>query len=349
MHHAAFFVFVGMFCWGRFSLGFVVPCSRSPMPSSDKNAITLRYSNVMLEEQKEALKSRLPPIKRPGLSKLEIEFRELLKAMLYTPQEMSSITNPRMRVIYEGIAASYFVPEVYRAFEVLYEDYLPLRLAGRVIHRKLQKIMDESKEYQQYQLESVVLKTGFSREDVLHCWESFVKMAGSRELSTERIEALLRNHLDSKITSSQNEDPMSIVNPETRQSLSFTELVDGFIALYPDLTSLEMQRLFPSLATVDSSSPLLDDKQRKYSQRYDDMLVKFGEWKAFIPSGEGRRLDILRGCFVGSENERVVEALRVIYTDYSALRMSGDWIFQVVSTLMNGVMNRRYQSQRKAP
>jgi hypothetical protein len=213
----------------------------------------------------------------------------------------------------------------------------------------LQKIMDESKEYQQYQLENVVSKTGFSREDVLHYWESFVKMAGNRELSTDRIEALLRNHLDPIITSSQSEDIMSIVNPQRRERLSFSELIDGFMALYPDFTSLEMQRLFPSPGDVDSSSPLLDDKRRKYSQRYDDMLVKFGEWKAFIPSGEGRRLDILRGCFVGSENERVVEALRVIYTDYSALRMSGDWIFQVVSTLMNSVMNRRHESQRKAP
>ena len=349
MLRAVFSVVVGLLCWGRLSLGFVVPCARNPIPSSGRNEIILHYSNVILEEQKEALKTRLPPIKRHGLSKMEKEFRELLKAMLYTPQEMSSITNPRTRAIYEGVAASYYVPEVYRAFEVLYEDYLPLRLAGRVVHGKLQKIMDESKEYQQIQLEKVVSKTGFQMEDVLLCWESFVKMAGRRELSTDRIETLFRNDLDPNVTLSQNDDIMLIVNPKRQESLSFSELVDGFMALYPDFTSPMMQMLFLSPGHVVSPSCQLDDKQRKYSQRYDDMLVKFGEWKTFIPSGEGRRLDILRGCFVGSENKRVVEALRVIYTDYSALRMSGDWIFQVVSTLMNGVMNRRHQSQRKAP
>lgn len=302
----------------------------------------------MLEEQKMALKSRLPPVKRLKLSKLEMEFRELLKAMLYTPQEMSSITDPRMRVIYEGVAASYYVPEVYRAFEVLYEDYLPLRLAGRVIHGKLQKIMDESKEYQQNQLQSVVLKTGFTMEDVAHCWTSFVTIAGSRELSVDRVDTLYCNCLNPNSASFTNEELMSIVNPTGRESLSFAEVVDGFVALYPGLTSCQLELLL--LPPIDHVSPpsLLDDKRLKYSERYDAMLVKFGEWKDFIPSGEGRRLDILRGCFVGSENKQVVEALRVIYTDYSALRMSGDWIFKVVSTLMNGVMNRRYQNQHHA-
>jgi hypothetical protein len=71
------------------------------------------------------------------------------------------------------------------------------------------------------------------------------------------------------------------------------------------------------------------------------MLDKFAEWKAFVPAGEGRRLDILRGCFVGSENDAVVQALRVIYVDYGALRMSGDWIFKVVSTLMKTVERRQ--------
>jgi hypothetical protein len=334
---------VALVCWGRASLGFILSPHISPSPSK-KHRIILRYSDMLMEEQKEALKSRLPPITHQKVSKLAAEFRELLKAMLYTSQEMSSVTNPRMRVIYEGVAASYYVPEVYRAFEVLYEDYLPLRLAGRIIHGKLQKIMDESKEYQRNQLEDVVLKTGFPIEDVLRCWVSFVKMAGSRELSIDRVDTLFREGIDSKIALSENEDLLPIVNPEGRESLSFAELVNGCMALYPGFTSLQLENLF--LSAEVSPACLLDDKRRKYSERYDDMLVKFGKWKAFIPSGEGRRLDILRGCFVGSENAQVVEALRVIYTDYAALRMSGDWIFQVVSTLMDGVMSRPHRSQQ---
>lgn len=255
-----------------------------------------------------------------------------------------------MRAIYEGVAASYYVPEVYRAFEVLYEDYLPLRLAGRVIHSKLQKIMDESKEYQLNQLETTASKTGFLMGDLLQCWISFVERTGSRELPVDRVELLFCSDLDSELISSPNEDIMTIINPKGKKSLSFTEIIDGYVALQPAATANELQGLFLSVGEGVSGGNLLDDKRRKYAERYDEMLVKFAEWKEFIPSGEGRRIDILRGCFVGSENKPVVEALRVIYTDYSALRMSGDWIFQVVSALMNGVMRRRHHHrQQKTP
>jgi hypothetical protein len=89
------------------------------------------------------------------------------------------------------------------------------------------------------------------------------------------------------------------------------------------------------------------------------MLEKFDEWKQFIMPQLGennhmniddggrerqqqRRFDIMKGCFVGSENPKVVEALRVIYVDNAVLRLSGDWIFKTVSMLIN----RRKQQQR---
>jgi len=349
MRRCAIVVVVVASCCGELSLGFS-PSSPVPALHPRRHGRILQYSNAMLEEQKEELKSRLPPIRRRTLSKYEKEFRELLEAMLFTPQEMSSITDPRMRAIYEGVAASYYVPEVYRAFEVLYEDYLPLRLAGRVIHSKLQKIMDESKEYQLNQLETTASKTGFLMGDLLQCWISFVERTGSRELPVDRVELLFCSDLDSELISSPNEDIMTIINPKGKKSLSFTEIIDGYVALQPAATANELQGLFLSVGEGVSGGNLLDDKRRKYAERYDEMLVKFAEWKEFIPSGEGRRIDILRGCFVGSENKPVVEALRVIYTDYSALRMSGDWIFQVVSALMNGVMRRRHHHrQQKTP
>ena len=66
------------------------------------------------------------------------------------------------------------------------------------------------------------------------------------------------------------------------------------------------------------------------------MVNKFKEWEDFVPKGEGRRLDILRGCFVGAENEKVVKALKIVYVDYSALRMAGDLIFSLMTALVSG-------------
>ena len=42
----------------------------------------------------------------------------------------------------------------------------------------------------------------------------------------------------------------------------------------------------------------------------------------------------MRGCFVGSENPKVVEALRAVYVDFPPLQLSGDWICKVVSSIM---------------
>jgi len=335
---------IAVLCWTQSSLGFV--------PFSGRQATSLsprQYSDVMIEEQKEELKSRLPPVDRQQMSKLEIEFRELLKAMLYTPQEMSSITNPRLRIIYEGVAASYYEPAVYRAFEVLYEDYMPLRIAGRMIHEKLQNIMSESKEYQQAQIQNVIAETGLPLDAVGRFWESFVQIAGDRELESKRVELLLQHGQDVGILPVDEEVLLSAVNPEMRPKLSFEEFVIGCHDLASGLSVEALEQLFDADLAPTTYSTRLDKKRAKYSQRYDDMLHKFGEWKSFIPSGEGRRLDILRGCFVGSENAKVVDALRVIYTDYTALRMSGDWIFQVVSTLMNGTVKRRQRNDKQSP
>jgi hypothetical protein len=44
-------------------------------------------------------------------------------------------------------------------------------------------------------------------------------------------------------------------------------------------------------------------------------------------------LDILRGCFSGARDEKVVAALKIVYMDYAALRLAGDLIFKLMSKI----------------
>lgn len=44
-------------------------------------------------------------------------------------------------------------------------------------------------------------------------------------------------------------------------------------------------------------------------------------------------VDILRGCFSGARDEKVVAALKIVYMDYTALRMAGDLIFKLMSKI----------------
>jgi hypothetical protein len=299
--------------------------------------------DVALEEQKQELKSRLPPIDRRKMSELEIEFRELLEGILYTSKEIEAVTNPRLRAIYTGVAASYYEPAVYRAFEVLYVDYRPLRVAGRIVYRKLKEGMEESKVYRQSQIEAVLATTGMSLEAAESSWFAFIRLAKDKEIPVEKVESLIDGRALELLESCNKEEVLSALNTDGKKTLEFEEIVQRLNAC----TDVSPGQLLQKLTNFESSETLelsgVDRRRVKYNQRYDDMIVKFGEWKAFIPDGEGRRLDILRGCFVGSENPKVVDALRVIYTDYTALRLSGDWIYKVVSTIMGATQRRQIQ------
>jgi hypothetical protein len=295
------------------------------------------YTDVALEERRQELKRKLPPVNRHQMSSLQIEFRELLEGILYTPQEIDAMTDTRLRAVYEGIEASYNERAVYRAFEVLYEDYMPLRIAGRMVYRKMNTVMEESKEYRQQQVQAVLAATNLSRAQVQSSWSVFVQLAEDREISTRKV----RRHVAKRVVDILNYDNVADVlyrlDTQQKGRLSFQELMVGLyrcaVESNSDPANALQQILTFDISDVKTVSNM-DEARMKYNQRYDEMLENFARWKEYIPSGEGRRIDILRGCFVGSENPKVVEALRVVYVDFPALRLCGDWIFKVVSSIM---------------
>jgi hypothetical protein len=351
-----------LFCFAPSVKGFHVKLAYTPSAGTSslwQSSQTATYVEVTLDDDREVLKSRLPMVNRSHMTALEIEFRQLLEGILYTKDEMESVLNSRFRAILKGIAASYYEPPVYRAFEVLYEDYIPLRIAGRLVYQKLREAMEKSKEFQREQLEAVVRVTGMSLSDARSCWSSFLRLTESQKLPIDRLESMLGPRVLGFLNCDIDDGngAMAKLNPTDKDSLSFEELVcglhrygskgDGVSSdrLPANILQDVMDEMGNSYSLILSSSSGLDKKREKYNRRYDEMLEQFGEWKEFIPDGEGRRLDILRGCFVGSENPYVVEALRIIYVDYRALRLSGDWIFNVVSTLIS--IQKRQLSQHK--
>lgn len=337
--------------------GFVQPVSLKKVlqPSNTDAGIVsavgrLAESSVLEEtKKKEVLRQKLPPLDPATKSKLEIEFRELLESVLYTPDEINAVANPRLRAIFEGVAASYCEPAVYRAFEVLFEDYMPLRVAGRVIHKKMKKVMENSKEYRTAQFESVLQSTDLSSDVIGSSWISFVETVGERHLTLDDVEnakkMLKAQHKNLELSSSSSSTATATVNDK---KWTFADLMQEIHSMGvgsnvdPDILLEDLWDLGWEVARITKK----DAKRAKHDDRYDYMVSKFGEWKEFVPDGEGRRLDIMRGCFVGAENEKVVEALRVVYTDNQALRLSGDWIFKVVSALVNTATSRRKGSGR---
>jgi hypothetical protein len=340
---------------------------RSYMTATDSYEYsTSSIKELALEDERELLKSLMPPPVDENMTKFQVEFRELLEGILYTKKELSTVLNPRLRAILEGIAASYYEPAVYRAFEVLYEDYIPLRLAGRVVYRELRKVMDESKQYQQSEIAAAMKYTGITRSEIEDCWLTFSQLVNGQQLALNELENytgpqtlkfVLESGVDSVGSKAKEEGSISfgdliicLHNYKIRYRGNEKDDATGNVFQTDRVTGNLLQEALNLDGDIDvqkSTRQTLSERRQKFNQRYDDMLVQFSKWKSLIPSGEGRRLDVLKGCFVGSENPAVVEALRIIYVDYSALRLSGDWIFKLVSALMGPIERRHKRRQEK--
>merc|ERR1711957_108042 len=82
----------------------------------------------------------------------------------------------------------------------------------------------------------------------------------------------------------------------------------------------------------------VSERKRKASDQYDSMVRAFGEWEDLVPKGDGRMIEVLRGCFAGAKNDKVLNALKIVYTDYSAIRIAGDLIFKLMRRLIKHKM-----------
>lgn len=317
--------------------------------SKDDDALNSILSNF----SSKALYS-LPPVEHE-LTELEVEFRQLLSDFTrYSARDILCLRDYRTRVLFEGVVASADEPLVYRAFEVLFEDLYPLRVAGRIVAKKLFNVMEESLEYQQKEVAEVIEKTGLEKKVVEEARLGFLAVSvplNGKDYLT--IDQLVETDIASTIVRILGfDDPrvfLERVEAQTPGRLQFDELLVGLHVCAEELCALEdcnaaqtIQQVVKDLMGFPSELPSeKDEKRQRFSDRYDDMVHAFRQWEGRIPetsSDMGRRqeriMEVVQGCFRGAENKHVVNALRILYTDYSGLRLAGDLIFGIVSKLM---------------
>ena len=79
-------------------------------------------------------------------------------------------------------------------------------------------------------------------------------------------------------------------------------------------------------------------KELKHVMRYNEMVEIFKGWKDQMPGLEdkpGRKWEVVQGCFVGAENQKVVDALRIVYVDYAPLRVAAECILSLAASLLH--------------
>jgi hypothetical protein len=302
----------------------------------------------------------LPP--RQNMTDLEYEFRQKLSTIVNacTVDRIAAIPHPRSKILYEGVIASANDPFVYRSFEVLFQDLLPLRVAGRVLFAWLTSSLEKQWKRRQHLLSQILnspsTTTNVSQinSQLNECQLILEAMVGSDhnpvtgeqvQILFETIQGLTNQTWDRTYDhppKGKEKKIKSIPQDEILIRLfEFTDTPSNILQqVHEQSQSLSMRQKRRETAK--------QQKAQQYEDRYNDMLHSFASWQSqvSIPNStielearasspqEQRKWDVLRGCFVGAKNPKVVEALCVVYVDYPALRLAGDLIFQLVSTLI---------------
>lgn len=298
-----------------------------------------------------------------NLSQLEEEFRNMLEHFAnYSEADLLSIADPRKRALFEGIAASAHSTPVYRAFEVLFEDLLPLRVAGRLIFTRLKAFMAESMAQREQDVHTAMNETGLY-DDSVQMEEirlMFVTTAsllnGDSYLTIEQLgkTGIISTTATEVLGFDHPQQLLERLDSESQDGkLTFVELMIGLYHTAESLCGIEkcnphavMHNLLVELNEHPPTTPTndindkLDANRNKFGARYDEMVHAFVEWEHLLPPVDGtttenRRMQVVRGCFVGAKNPKIVDALRIVYSDYAALRMAGDVIFKLVSSILN--------------
>jgi len=298
------------------------------------------------------------------LSSLEQEFYSMMRVFsYYTPKDISSISSPSYRALYEGVSAGSTEPLVMNAFAIIYSDLMPIRIAGRMIFKHLRNVMDKNIQQRTEEEERVMNETGLSIDAVDDGRRMFMAALGSGSSGdegsltmTELIDSgivetvveIMEYESFGEFVREMEQDEDEKINFEKfmvglqkcalmKNSKTDNSLCDVSCDL-EEVLSVTAQRIAPIEAKKKEMT--LSQRKKKYSDRYDEMVESFEEWESLVTSGDGRMIQVLEGCFAGAKNEKIVNALKIVYMDYSALRVGGDLVFK----LMGKLVNRRKKS-----
>lgn len=291
-------------------------------------------------------------------SKASIRYEEMLSNFrLHSEADFNLVASPRYRGLLRGTSAAINDPKVILAFKVLYEDIGPIRVAGDLIFSKLERELAKSKGS-----DGAASVKALGRDDscVIAARKIFdaVDADASGTVSSQEL-------LESDLLRSLGQCEQCTCGKEG-SCQSVQRFMDEIDKTHPkgelhfdEFLLASHHLLFEGDATVSlfggdgSADDLVDEilngkegpigkeKADRYSNRFDKMCDEFDSWdsadsSAKAQSSNPRLALVLDGCFAGSRNPPVVDALKILYIDFRPLRMAGDLIFKMMRKLARG-------------
>lgn len=274
----------------------------------------------------------------------------------HSASDINLVASVRIRGLLRGVAAGINDEKVTRAFRVLYEDLGPVRVAGDLVFSKMEREVSKSKAS-----DSALAVGALGRDD--SCVVSARKIfdavdadASGTVSSKELLDSDLLRSLGQCADCSCDKkgscqsvtrfmDEIEKTHPEGE--LHFGEfLVAAHQLVYQGDASVSLfggeecaEDLVDELLN-GREGDISQEKADRYSKRFDGMIVEFDSWDSTdsmskAQSSNPRLASVLEGCFAGSKQPQVVEALKILYMDFLPLRMAGDLIFKMMRKLAN--------------
>lgn len=309
-------------------------------------------SNSSLEDFINAGPNLIPP-DTDDHSKLEKEFYYMMREFAaFSPKDIACVPDPRYRALYEGVVAGANEPPVMTAFLICFEDLLPLRVAGRMIYRHLRSTMEECIKERDSKEQFLVEEHGFDIHTLNHGRKAFMAIMKDDPNSGVDGQMTMGALIDSGIVDTIVEllefdsfdEFVKVMDADEDEKLTFEKFMVGLQRCKVDSDNCDVncdlsqvlneivQRMKPIEAAKRETS--MDTRKLKYSEKFDGMVRMFEEWEDMVPSGDGRMLEVFKGSFAGVKNEKIVKALKIVYMDYSALRVGGDLVFKLMEKLV---------------
>ena len=271
----------------------------------------------------------------------------MIDAVALPEAALLMIDDPEMRTLFQGIKSAAATPLIRDAFQIVYEDLAPVRFAGDIIFKQL------SKSAQSASKDSAMLAEALPPTQLETMRRLFDLIDADSSGALDRDELLesgllsTLNLVGEGATEEEAVDEfMDATDTDKNGNLSFVEFAAA-AAKEPKLQDaddvlLELMEYY----TLESSKGLAEDsvatrrrKRKDPGEKFDFMLATFRDWqdkpKLVASVDASTRLgQVLMGCFAGTGNTNLVEALRLVYVKYAPLRVGGDMIFKLVQRVV---------------
>lgn len=267
------------------------------------------------------------------------KFEAMLDRATFADDVIIRVGDPRLATILRGIRSARHDDKARRAFELLYADVPPVRLAGELVFRRIEKLAHAASSSSGDEA-LVPLTAVCDAADVLAAREVFraVDTDGKETLNRDELlrSGLLLSLGEWASCESGDGDVYASVDRFIREvdedadgRITFVEFMLGATrALYTprhwdDIASA----LRPATAEAERFEAMVDEF-RVWSRRRAAYLQDYREHHS--PTAPSRLDIVLDGCFAGLDNRHLLAALRVVFEDYDSLRLIADLIFRLM-------------------